>query len=501
VAQAQVTNGLNDVTTEFLNTILAAATAARPVLAAQSPTERYTQLTAVADALDDAAEELVPLAMTESHLPEPRLRGELGRTTMQLRLFAEEARAGEILQARIDAPDEGFGSGPRPDIRRMRRPIGVVLNFAASNFPFAFSVAGGDTASALAAGCPVIVKAHEGHPKLSARTAEIVTVALASVGAPAGTFGIVHDREDGVTALRDDRVDAATFTGSVRGGLALAEIAAARPRPIPFYGELGSINPVLVTPAAVDARGTAIAQAYVDSFTLGNGQFCTKPGLLFLPEGHGLDDALAGRAAAKQTGELLTPAITSGFAARIASLADAVGGRVLAESEVVDGHPTPGLIVIDFATFIENADNVLTEAFGPFSIVIEYRDAEQLAAAVDRLEGSLTLTLQAEESDGDLVAALLPAIESKAGRVLVNGWPTGVAVTPAQHHGGPFPSTTSALHTAVGTAATDRFLRPVSYQNFFDAWLPEPLREDNPWGVPQQRSGAGEWRDWGRRDV
>jgi NADP-dependent aldehyde dehydrogenase len=379
----------------------------------------------------------------------------------------------------------------------MRRPIGVVLNFAASNFPFAFSVAGGDTASALAAGCPVVVKAHEGHQQLSRDTARIVAAALGEAGAPTGAFGIVYGREAGVAALRDDRVDAATFTGSVRGGLYLAAIAAERPRPIPFYGELGSINPVFVTQAAIEARGVAIAEGYVDSFTLGNGQFCTKPGLLFLPAGHGLDDALAARAASATTGALLTESITAGFADRLRALVDHVRGRQLVES-TVGGYPTPGLLVIDYPTFERHRENVLTEVFGPFSVVVEYSDNAELVAAASTLEGSLTATLQAEEQDGDVIAELLSAIEEKAGRVIVNEWPTGVSVTPAQHHGGPFPSSTNALHTAVGTAAVDRFLRPVAYQNFFQSWLPEPLRDANPWGVPQRRTPAGESRLWGR---
>ncbi len=489
---------MNDSTAQQLDAILASAASAKHVLAADSPAIRYARLVAVADALDGAAEELVPLAMAESHLPEARLRGELRRTTMQLRLFAQEARAARLLDVRIDAPDRDFGSGPRPDIRRMRRPIGVVLNFAASNFPFAFSVAGGDTAAALATGCPVVVKAHEGHSRLSACTAQVVSNALRAAGAPAGTFDIVFGRDAGATALQDDRVDAATFTGSVRGGLTLADLAARRPRPIPFYGELGSINPVFVTRAAVQARGEAIARGYVDSFTLGNGQFCTKPGVLFLPEGHGLGDALGTYVTAKQPGELLTEAIAAGFSARLAELGDALDGRALAASRMVDGHPTPGLLVIDFETFQQQAENVFTEAFGPFSIVVEYPAADSLATAVDLLEGSLTVTVHAEESDGPLVVDLLPRLQDKAGRVLINDWPTGVAVTPAQHHGGPFPSTTNSLHTAVGTAAVDRLLRPVAYQNFFGSWLPEPLRDDNPWNVPQARSAAGESRRWGR---
>lgn len=490
---------MNPTTQDALDTILERATVAKPVLAVQAPAQRYDQLVAVADALDQAADELVPVAMAESHLSEARLRGELRRTTMQLRLFAEEARAARLLDVRIDAADPEFGSGPRPDIRRMRRPIGVVLNFAASNFPFAFSVAGGDTAAALAAGCPVIVKAHEGHPELSARTAAIVTAALTSAGAPAGTFDIAYGRAAGVAALTDDRVDAATFTGSVRGGLALAEIAARRPRPIPFYGELGSINPVVVTEAAIAARGADIARGFVDSFTLGNGQFCTKPGLVFLPEGHGLDDVLASLVAEKPAGELLTEPITAGFTARLGDLVGAIGGRVLAESTSVEGQCSPGLLAVDYQTFEQHGDNIMTEAFGPFSIIVEYRDAAQVATAVDRLEGSLTFTIHAEDSDRDLVAPLLPSIEEKAGRILVNDWPTGVSVTSAQHHGGPFPSSTNSLHTAVGTAAVERFLRPVAYQNFYGPWLPEPLRDDNPWGVPQHRSAAGESQRWGRQ--
>jgi NADP-dependent aldehyde dehydrogenase len=489
---------VTDLDIPSLDHVLTAAAAAKPILAAQSPQQRYDQLTAVADALDAAADDLVPVAMRESHLPEARLRGELRRTTMQLRLFAEEAHDARFLDARIDAPDPDFGSGPRPDIRRMRRPIGVVLNFAASNFPFAFSVAGGDTAAALAAGCPVVVKAHEGHPELSARTAALVGAALTAAGAPAGTFGIVYDREAGVAALTDDRVDAASFTGSVRGGLALADMAARRPRPIPFYGELGSINPVVVTEAAVAARGADIAKGFVDSFTLGNGQFCTKPGLVFLPEGHGLDDVFVSLLADKPAGELLTESITAGFAARLDELVGSVGGRLLAESTLSNGNPSPGLLAVDYPTFEEHHDNILTEAFGPFSVIVEYRDAAEIATAIEQLEGSLTFTIHAEDSDGDVFEPLLPSIEQKAGRILINEWPTGVSVTPAQHHGGPFPSTTNPLHTAVGTAAIDRFLRPVAYQNFYGPWLPEPLRDDNPWNVPQHRSAAGESGRWGR---
>lgn len=481
-----------------LDLLLRRATAARTVLAGQSPRERYAQLTLIADRLDEAAEELIPVAMAESHLPEARLRGELRRTTLQLRMFAEEAAAGKFLDARIDIADPDFGTGPRPDIRRMKRPIGVVLNFAASNFPFAFSVAGGDTASALATGCPVLVKAHEGHPRLSEATARIVTAALVDSGAPDGAFAIIQGRDAGIEALRDDRVDAATFTGSVRVGLLLADIAAKRPRPIPFYGELGSINPVVVTAAAVAARGPEIARGLVDSFTLGNGQFCTKPGLVFLPTGSDLDAELVSRVGAVRTGRLLTESIGAGFAERTNALRDEFPGGMLVEPGEQDGCPRPGLLKVDFETFTAHADTLLTEAFGPFTVVVEYTDAKQLTHAAELLEGSLTITLHAETGDGELVRELLPVLEAKAGRLILDDWPTGVSVTPAQHHGGPYPSTTSPLHTAVGTAAVERFLRPVAYQNFHDAWLPEPLQDANPWNIPRQNGEAGRSQRWGR---
>ncbi|PBC47097.1 aldehyde dehydrogenase (NADP(+)) [Rhodococcus sp. ACS1] len=481
-----------------LDTVLDQATAANAEFARHTPQQRYTQLVEIADRLDAAADELVPVAMEETHLPEPRLRGELARTTMQLRMFAEQARTGEFLDARIDDPDPDFGSGPRPNLRRMRVPIGVVLNFAASNFPFAFSVAGGDTASALAAGCPVIVKAHEGHPKLSELTARLASAALTDTGAPAGAFHLIEGRDAGVDALRDDRVDAATFTGSVRGGLFLAGIAAERPRPIPFYGELGSINPVFVSQAAIDARGQAIAEGFVDSFTLGSGQFCTKPGIVFLPTGHGLEGVLTERIGGKRTGALLTDSITSGFADRLKEIGDQIGGRMLVEPTTVDGCHQPALLAIDYPTFVEHSDNVLTEAFGPFSIIVEYTDVKQLTDAADRLHGSLTITLHAEEADADALDDLRRLAETRTGRLILNEWPTGVSVTPAQHHGGPFPSTTSPLHTAVGTAAVERFLRPVAFQNYFDSWLPEPLQEANPWNIPQKRSPAGQSKLWGR---
>lgn len=484
-----------------LETILQAASEAKNPFARQEPSTRYTQLATIAERLDAKADSLVALAMEESHLPEARLRGELKRTTMQLRLFAEEVLNGEFIDARIDEPDPEFGTGPRPDLRRMKTPIGVVLNFSASNFPFAFSVGGGDTASALAAGCPVIVKAHQGHTRLSEMTAEIVAGALQDTGAPAGTFALITGRETGVTALKDDRVDAASFTGSVSAGLILAKIAADRPRPIPFYGELGSINPVFVTDAAVKARGKEIIEGFAASFTLGNGQFCTKPGLVFLPAGHGLENTLKEKCSSIRTGQLLTDSITSSFTARTQSLEADLPGRALIQTSESAGCPQPGIMNIDFPTFLANLDNVTTEVFGPFAIIVEYTGTEELLLAAEQLDGSLTVTIHAEHHESEQLRELATVLREKAGRLIFNDWPTGVSVTPAQHHGGPYPSTTNSLHTAVGTAAVERFLRPVAFQNVPEALLPEPLQTANPWNVPQKISKPGESSQWGRSSL
>lgn len=481
-----------------LNSILQAATDARTAFAQQEPRRRYQQLVTIAQRLDSAADELVAAAMEETYLPEARLRGELTRTTVQLRLFAEEVLSGEFIDARIDQADPSFGTGPRADLRRMKTPVGVVLNFSASNFPFAFSVAGGDTASAIAAGCPVVVKVHEGHPRLSTLTADIVRAALADTGAPEGAFALITGQDAGIAALKDDRVDTATFTGSVYAGLLLAKIAADRPRPIPFYGELGSINPVFVTEGAADARGTEIAEGFIESVTLGNGQFCTKPGLMFLPAGHALDDALVEKGKAVRTGRLLTESIASSFTERTRSLAEDLPEQVLLQTRELDGSPQPGLMKLDFGTFVNNAEKINTEVFGPFAVVIEYTNPQELLEAVSLLEGSLTATIHAEDDESESVRGLMWSLQEKVGRVIFNGWPTGVSVTPAQHHGGPFPASTNSFHTGVGTAAVERFLRPVAFQNTPEQLLPPALQSANPWGIPQKIASPGEWKNWGQ---
>ncbi|TDD58505.1 aldehyde dehydrogenase (NADP(+)) [Kribbella antibiotica] len=473
-----------DTTPAELEQALAAAATAAPALAAAEPAVRAGWINAVADALDAVADDLVPIAMRETSLPEARLRGEIGRSTGQLRMFADALAEGSLLEVIIDTADAGAKPVPRPDLRRVLVPLGPVLVFAASNFPFAFSTCGGDTASALAAGCPVIVKAHPGHPELSVQTAAVMVEALRSAGAPEGTFGLIQGFDVGVIALKDPRITAAGFTGSVPAGKALHEIAVTRPEPIPFYGELGSLNPVFVTPAAVEARGKEIVAGYVGSFTLGVGQFCTKPGLLFLPDGHGLRDQLVEAVGGVGGGTMLNSRIKEAF--------DTGRDRLHKIEGVVEWASGGGatLLQTTLADLMVARSEVLEECFGPVSIVVEYDGLDELREAIAAFDGNLTATLQAEESDAELAAEILPLLTEKAGRVLWNGWPTGVAVSWAQHHGGPFPSTVGSIHTSVGVTAARRFQRPVAYQDIPDAVLPAVLRDANPLGVPRRVNGV-----------
>lgn len=465
--------------------------AAQAAVGQATPAERASWLRAAADALDAAGDELIPLAAKETHLPEaPRLRGELTRTTFQLRLFGEVLLDGAFLGATIDHADPNWPMGPRPDIRRSVVPIGPVLVFAASNFPFAFSVAGGDTASALAAGCPVVLKAHPGHPELSTRTGQVLREALVAAGAPDGIFDVIHGVEAGVTALKDPRIAAAAFTGSVSGGRALFDIALSRPVPIPFYGELGSVNPVVVTPGAVKARGAEVARGYVGSFTLGVGQFCTKPGLLFLPEGHGLEEELRTAVRAVPGQRMLNERIAGGFRTGLARLTEQPSVTVLTGTQPEGELFRPTLLTVRGADFLQ-ADEVLrSECFGPTSIVVTYRDQDELRELLGHLEPGLTATVHAEESEIEDVRELLPTLTRLAGRLLWNDWPTGVTVSWAQQHGGPYPATTAPTTTSVGTAAIERFLRPVAFQGFPDALLPPPVQEDNPWHLPRRVDGT-----------
>jgi NADP-dependent aldehyde dehydrogenase len=482
-ASTPAPGAVSDTTPAQLEQALAAAAAAAPAFGAAEPSVRAGWIRVVADALDAASAELVPIAMRESSLPEARLTGEVARSTGQLRMFADALEEGSLLEVVIDTLDPQAKPVPRPDLRRVLVPLGPVLVFAASNFPFAFSVCGGDTASALAAGCPVIVKAHPGHPELSVRTAEVMIEALKAAGAPDGTFGLISGFDVGVTALKDPRITAAGFTGSVPAGKALHEIAVTRPEPIPFYGELGSLNPVFVTQAAIDARGKDIASGYVGSFTLGVGQFCTKPGLLFLPAGHGLQEQLSEATGAVAEAQMLNDRIKDGFSSGLDRLEKVDGVRVWAS-----GGAT--LLQTTVTELIARREEILEECFGPVSIVVEYSSLDELRAAVEAFDGNLTATLHAEEADAELARDLLPLLTARAGRVLWNGWPTGVAVSWAQHHGGPYPSTVGSIHTSVGVTAARRFQRPVVYQDAPDAVLPDVLKDSNPAGISRRVNGT-----------
>jgi NADP-dependent aldehyde dehydrogenase len=472
-----------------------AAAGAAPVLAAQPLAERAALLRAVADGLGAHEDEIVALADTETALGEVRLRGELTRTRVQLEMFADAVREGSFLEAVIDLPDPEARPAPRPDLRRMLLPIGPVAVFAASNFPLAFSVAGGDTASALAAGCPVVVKAHPGHPGLSARCGRVVGDALAGAGAPAGSFAVVYGTDTGRDLVRHPAIRAAGFTGSLAGGRALLDLASSRPDPIPFYGELGSLNPVVVTPGALAAHPDEIVAGFVSSYTLGSGQFCTKPGLLFLPAGHGLAERLRAAVAAAPVGPLLNARIRAGYEQTARALAAVPGVRPVLDPAGAaggDGYAVAAaLLAVDAPTLAARRDELLQECFGPAALLVEYAGADQLLAALDAIPGSLTGTLHADvDAEPELVAAVADRLTARAGRLIVGGWPTGVAVSWAMHHGGPWPATTNPLHTSVGVTAVRRFLRPVVYQNAPGSLLPPPLRDANPWGVPRRVNGA-----------
>jgi NADP-dependent aldehyde dehydrogenase len=474
---------------EELDRLIGTAAEAARVLVGSRPTDRATWLEHLANRLDAAADELVPLAAQETHLGVDRLQGELKRTTFQLRLFAEILRNGSFLQATIDHADPAWPMGPRPDLRRMLRPIGPVAVYAASNFPFAFSVAGGDTASALAAGCPVLLKANPSHPELSTATGAQVSDALREAGAPGGVFAVVMGFETGIALVKDARIRAASFTGSLRGGRALFDLAVSRPEPIPFYGELGSVNPAFVTPEASSQRADDVAAGFVGSMSLGNGQFCTKPGLLFVPAGSGLDDLVAALAGDRPAAPMLSEHIRSGYSEALAQLAERPGVRVLAGKARPEGDPAPTVLATTVSDLLADSDAMTQECFGPAAIVVSYASEDELLAAASVFDGQLTATIHGSDTE-PVTAALLDVLTERVGRVVWNGWPTGVSVSYAQHHGGPYPATTSVQTTSVGTAAIDRFLRPVTYQDAPDAVLPPPLQEDNPWHLPRRVDGV-----------
>lgn len=456
------------------------AEAAFPDFAATSRTARAAFLRAIADGIDARRYAIVPHAMAESGLPEARLVGETARTTGQLRLFADHIEAGRHLDLRHDPALPDRTPAPRPDLRLIQRPIGPVAVFGASNFPLAFSTAGGDTASALAAGCPVIVKGHPAHPGTSELVAGAILDAIRVTGMPAGVFALLQgDTNDlGSALVRHPLVRAVGFTGSFGAGRALFDLCAARPEPIPFFGELGAVNPVFVLPAAAAARGPAIGAGWAASLTLGVGQFCTNPGVAFVLEGEGAD-ALAATAAAGVAGTAPQPMLTRGIAGAyrsgIAAAAAAPGVETLACGPSGDDrHGTPALFQADRAAW-EATPALRHENFGPSGVLVRLAGFDAMLAEAQALDGQLTCTVQMDDADIDLARRLLPILERKAGRILFNGFPTGVEVADAMVHGGPYPASTNFGATSVGTLAIRRFLRPVCFQDMPAALLPDDL--------------------------
>ncbi|MFF0598279.1 aldehyde dehydrogenase (NADP(+)) [Streptomyces antibioticus] len=483
-----------EATAQEVDTVVRAAHATRAALADRGV--RAAFLRAAAARLEAARDLLVEVADAETALGPVRLNGELARTCYQLRAFAGLVDEGAFLDVVIDHPDD-TATPPVPDLRRYKVPLGVVAVYAASNFPFAFSVAGGDTASALAAGNPVVVKAHPDHPGLSELVAKVLRTAAAEQGVPEGVLGLVHGFEAGVELIGHPLVAAAGFTGSVRGGRALFDAAAARPVPIPFHGELGSLNPVVVTEEAAAERAEAIGAGLAGSMTLGVGQFCVKPGLVLVPSGaagDGLVKSLTDAVSATEAGVLLDHRMRDNFVAGVAERAALPD----VESPVTPGaggeHTvSAGFLTVPAARLAGGGDHdlLLEECFGPVAVVARYEDDDEVRAVLSRLPGNLTATVQLSEAEaagagrgGEILAELTPL----AGRVLVNGWPTGVAVAPAQHHGGPYPATTSTS-TSVGGTAIERWLRPVVYQNTPAALLPPELRDENELGLPRRYDG------------
>ncbi len=472
--------------TDTLDRLVAAAAAAAPLWRGADAPTRARWLRAIADRVDEHMDGLVAVADRETRLGIARLTGEVSRTTGQLRLFADVVEEGSFLELTVDAAAP-TAIPPRPELRRMLVGVGPVAVFSASNFPFAFSVCGGDTASALAAGNPVIVKAHSGHPELSRLTADLAADALRGAGAPDGSLALVEGREAGNALVRHPGIAAAGFTGSLSGGRALFDLANARPDPIPFYGELGSVNPVVITPAAAAARTDALAEGLIGSFTLGAGQFCTKPGVVFVPEASGFIDAVAARVPAAVGGALLTDRITHAFPVGVdALLADPDVTLVALGAETPEGA-RPVVVATDAGAVTARPETLLEEVFGPLTLLVRYGDEAELHAALDAVPGSLTATLHSEAEDD--VEHTLAQLQARAGRVLFAGWPTGVEVSWSQQHGGPWPATTS-VHTSVGASAIRRFLRPIVFQDAPEHLLPAPLRDAALAALPHRRDGV-----------
>ena len=479
-------------TPEEVDAAAQAAEAAFAEYNALAPQRRAQFLDAIADQLDALDDTFVATVCRETALPAGRIQGERARTSNQMRLFASVLRRGDYLGARIDRAQPQRQPLPRPDLRQYRTGVGPVAVFGASNFPLAFSTAGGDTAAALAAGCPVVVKAHSGHMATAERVAEAIERAVVATGMPAGVFNMIYGAGVGEALVRHPAIQAVGFTGSLKGGRALCELAAARPQPIPVFAEMSSINPVLVLPEALQARGEQVARELAGSVVLGCGQFCTNPGLVIGIAGEAFSNFLAalGAQLADQPGQTMLNAGTlRSYAQGVQRLHQHPGVRHLAGADQAGDQAQAQLFQADVSLLLDGDALLQEEVFGPATVAVAVADEAELRRALQALHGQLTATLIAEPQDLQRFAALVPLLQRKAGRLLVNGYPTGVEVCDAMVHGGPYPATSDARGTSVGTLAIDRFLRPVCYQDYPDALLPDALKNANPLGLQRLVDG------------
>lgn len=477
---------------------LAAAEEAAPLLRASSVAERAQFLNACADEIMALGDALLDRVSLETGYPKIRSEAERARTCAQLRMFADYILTGRYLDIRIDHAQPERKPQPRPDLRYSNQALGPVVVFGASNFPLAYSVAGGDTASALAAGCPVIVKGHPSHPGTCELVARALDRAVKRCAMPAGTFSLINgiDNDVGAYLVQAAQVKAVGFTGSFAGGTALFKLANQRPEPIPVFAEMGSINPIFLLDEALATDAETIANNFVGSLTLGTGQFCVNPGLVVAVQGPGLERFLARAAAAigeVPEGVMLNSAICSGYHKGANALADSEGVTVVAKGQV--GHSETGyfgqtqLLITSAETFLANP-SMQDEVFGPSSLVIRCSSIAELINIAQGIKGQLTVSLHASETELANYAELAAVLATKAGRVVINGFPTGVEVVPSMVHGGPFPATTDSRFTSVGTAAIKRFVRPVCWQNYPQALLPEALQDSNPLQLPRLVDGT-----------
>ncbi len=470
---------------------VAAADACAAEFRLMSLSKRAAFLRACADEIMALGDELVQRAMAETGLPQPRLEGERGRTCVQLNMFADVVEAGDFLDARIDTAMPDRKPLPRSDIRYMNQAMGPVVVFGASNFPLAFSVAGGDTASAFAAGCPVLVKGHSSHPGTSELVAQAIDKAVKKTGMPDGVFSLLMGagREVGSALVVAPAVKAVGFTGSFSGGMTLVKLANDRPEPIPVFTEMGSQNPVVLLPKKLEMEAEQVAEGFVTSLNMGVGQFCTNPGLVLGIEGPGLDRFIkaAGASLSKQmAGIMLNRGIQEAYTEGVSTIASQAGVTVEAQGESPESKPgcccQPTLMTVSAQDFIANP-KLTEEMFGPASLLVKCKDLAELEAAIASLKGQLTGTIQTADGEMAEYAKLIDLMKVRVGRLLVNGFPTGVEVCHAMVHGGPFPATSDVRFTSVGSAAIYRFLRPICLQDFPKQLLPEPLQDSNPLNI------------------